>query len=273
MTAVTDDLGRIVTPRVPVRRLVSLVPSLTEAVFALGSGAAVCGATRYCVEPAGAVDHVARVGGTKNPDVARIVELAPDVVLANPEENRREDVAALEAAGLTVFVSFPQRVADVPRLFRQLGVLLAVTEAAERAARAVEAVLDRARTWAPEPRPRVFCPIWKNPWMTVNGDTFVSDVLWCAGGVNVCRDLPERFPRVTLEAVAELAPEVVLLPDEPYVFSARDLPALAPLAATPALRSGRVHFVDGKALCWYGPRTAEAVLRFHALLTGGGPPG
>jgi len=266
MITLADDLGRPVTLAAPASRIVSLVPSVTETVFALARGAAVCGATRYCVEPAGHMQHVTRVGGTKNPDVARIIALAPDLVVVNPEENRRADFDALAAAGLELFVSFPQRVADVPRMLRQLGTLVDASPAAERQARAVEAALAEAATWASGGRPRVFCPIWRNPWMSVNHDTFIDDLLSLAGGRNVCRDAAERYCTVTLEAIAEHAPQVVLLPDEPYVFGPKDLPALAPLRATPALRSDRVHFVDGKALAWYGPRTADALRMVHGLL-------
>jgi len=266
MIALADDLGRSVTLAAPTRRVVSLVPSITEALFVLGRGDVVCGATRYCVEPAGQMAHVTRVGGTKNPDIARIVALAPDLVVVNPEENRRADFDALEAAGLPLFVSFPQRVADVPRMLRQLGTLVDALPDAERRACAVEAAIAEAATWPTTGRPRVFCPIWKNPWMSVNHDTFVDDVLSLAGGRNVCRDAPERYCTVTLEAIAARAPQVVLLPDEPYVFAPRDLPSLAPLHATPALRGDRVFFVDGKALAWYGPRTADALRMVHGLL-------
>ena len=264
MITVRDDAGRTLTFAAPAQRIVSLVPSLTETLFALGCADALVGITRYCTEPAGAVDAVAHIGGTKNPDVAAIVALAPDLVVVNAEENRKEDFAALEAAGLTVFVSFSHRVSDIAGLMIRLGTLTGATAAAARLRMELDGALS-----APPPatRRRVFCPIWKNPWMSFNADTYSHDVLAHAGGDNVCRDRAERYCTVDLEAVAALEPEVILLPDEPYGFRPRDRAALAPLEATPACRSGRVHFVDGKALSWYGPRTASALAYFRAVLS------
>jgi len=262
--AVRDDAGRLLTLAAPARRIVSLVPSLTETLFALGCGDALVGITRYCTEPAGAVDAVGRIGGTKNPDVAAIVALAPDLVVVNAEENRKEDFAALQAAGLTVFVSFSHRVRDVAGLITGLGTLTGASAAAARLSAGLEAALHAA---PPAARQRVFCPIWKNPWMTFNADTYAHDVLQHAGGDNVCGGRAERYCTVDLEAVAAMAPEVILLPDEPYVFGPKDLTALTPLARTPACRSGRVYFVEGKALSWYGPRTASALGYFRAVLS------
>jgi ABC-type Fe3+-hydroxamate transport system substrate-binding protein len=114
---------------------------------------------------------------------------------------------------------------------------------------------------------RYFCPIWRKPWMVFNSDTYAHDMLRLACGENVNGARAERYPVVTLEAIAAAEPEVVLLPDEPYRFSAKDRDALAPLAATPALRHDRVHFVDGKALSWYGPRIADGVARFAKIFS------
>jgi len=267
--AVRDDAGRMLTRAAPARRIVSLVPSLTETFFALGCGDALVGITRYCTQPAGAVDAVARVGGTKNPDVAAIVALAPDLVVVNAEENRQEDFAALEAAGLTVFVSFSHRVRDVAELLTALGTLTGAPAAAAQLRAALEVALGAA---PPSVRRRVFCPIWKNPWISFNADTYAHDVLQRAGGDNVCGARAKRYCTVDLEAIAAAAPEVILLPDEPYVFSEKDRAALATLDRTPAWQSGRVHFVDGKALSWYGRRTGSALGYFRAILSEGGAP-
>lgn len=266
MITLVDDLGRALTLTGPARRVVSLVPSLTETLFALGCGGAVCGATRYCVEPADQMTHVRRVGGTKNPDIERIVALDPDLVLINPEENRRADFDALERAGLNLCVLFPHRVADVPRMLRHLGTLVGAEVQATHVAAGVEGALAEAAAWRNSVRVRVFCPIWKNPWMSVNRKTFVDDVLWLAGGYNVCREAAERYCTVKLEDIAAAAPDVILLPDEPYAFGAEDVSSLVPLRETPAARTRRIHFVDGKALAWYGPRTTTAVRLIHRLL-------
>jgi ABC-type Fe3+-hydroxamate transport system substrate-binding protein len=261
----TDDVGRVVTLPRPARRIVSLVPSLTETLFALGCGEAVVGVTRYCTEPKTEVARLQIVGGTKNPDLARIEALQPDLVLVNAEENRREDFECLIAA-LCVFVTFTRRVADVPSLVRRLGALGGVAAAAERMAAEIESAVGMMVSDTVS-RPRVFCPIWKNPWMSFNRDTYDDDMLKVAGGANVCGARMERYPTVTLEEIAAAQPEVVLLPDEPYVFRPKDLPAFEPLRATPAFQTNRVHFIDGKALSWYGARTAAGLRYLREALT------
>jgi ABC-type Fe3+-hydroxamate transport system substrate-binding protein len=263
---ITDDLGRAIDCVARPERIVCLVPSLTETLFALGAGARVVGVTRYCEEPAAAVAAVPKIGGTKNPDLGAIVALAPDLVVMNAEENRREDFEALAGAGLPVFVTEPKTIMDGVRGIARLGRLAGCADAGralaadqEARVRATLAAIGGAR---PVP---YFCPIWRKPWMAFNADTYAHDMLRAAGGANVCADGAVRYPTVTLEEIAVTAPEVVLLPDEPYRFTAKDRPALAPLAATPALRDGRVHFVDGKALAWYGPRIADGLARFATL--------
>jgi ABC-type Fe3+-hydroxamate transport system substrate-binding protein len=263
---VRDDVGRRVALAQPAQRIVSLVPSLTETIFALGAGEAVVGVTRYCTEPVGRVERVERVGGTKNPDLARIRALNPDLVLMNAEENRKEDFEALEQAGLQVFVSFSHRVRAVVELLHRLGILAGALAAAERMVTELrQAVVETERSDA-APRVRVFCPIWKNPWMSFNRDTYADDMLWIAGGHNVCRDRAERYCTVTLEEVAAAQPEVILLPDEPYVFRDKDRASLAPLRDTPAYQTERIHFIDGKALSWYGPRTSFGLTYLRDLL-------
>ena len=266
MIEVDDDVGRRVVLTREARRIVSLVPSLTETLFALGGAPAVVGVTRYCSEPVAMPEHVRRVGGTKNPSLEGIVALRPDLVLVNAEENRREDFAALEHSGLTVFVCFPQRVRDVVGMLLRLGRLTGTTVVAEKIAGELRGALLAAERCAGAERRLVFCPIWKNPWMSFNADTYAGDMLSLAGGRNVCHGGRERYGVVNLEDVAALQPEVVLLPDEPYVFSAKDRPALAALRQTPALRHDRVHFIDGKALSWYGPRSAAAMRYLHGII-------
>ncbi len=265
MIRVQDDLGREVQLPEPAGRIVSLVPSVTETLFALGCGDGVVGITRYCTEPPAAIALVERVGGTKNPDVARIAALVPDLVLVSAEENRREDFEVLERAGLTLFVLFPVRARDCVDLLRRIGQLTGTAACAARMAAALEERLAHAAPAAGQAR-RVFCPIWKNPWMSFNRDTYAHDMLANAGGENVCAAYAERYCTVTLDAMAAAAPEVILLPDEPFVFTPKVLPALAPLHDTPAWRAGRVHFIDGKALSWYGPRTARALAYLQSYL-------
>lgn len=256
-----DDLGRAVELAASPARIVSLVPSLTETLFAIGAGRRVVAVTRYCEEPAADVADLPKVGGTKNPDIQAIVELAPDVVVMNAEENRREDFDALASAGLPVFVTEPKTILDGIRSIAQLAELTdcptGLTLAAEQERR-VRATLAQVESRRPV---RYFCPIWRKPWMAFSADTYAHDMLRAAGGENVCASEAARYPTLTLAAIAAVAPEVVLLPDEPYRFTDKDLAALEPLA----LPHDRVHFVDGKALSWYGPRIADGLERFAAI--------
>jgi len=261
---VVDDLGREISfERLP-ERIVSLVPSLTETACTFGQSHRLVGATRHCTQPATGLERLARVGGTKNPDIDAITALRPDLVLVNAEENRREDFDKLVQNGIAVVVTYPRRAADVPALLRLLGTVLGADACADAAAIELERTLALYSTT--EARWRAFCPVWKNPWMSFNGETYADDLLSLVGASNIFRTRPQRYFEVSLDEVAVALPDVILLPDEPYVFRRKDLPALAPLASTPALRSDRVHFVDGKALFWFGTRTSAALAYLRAVL-------
>jgi ABC-type Fe3+-hydroxamate transport system substrate-binding protein len=266
---VVDDLGRQLRfDRVP-RRIVSLVPSLTETICAFGRRSVLVGVTRHCCEPAAELESIARIGGTKNPDLDGIAKTVPELVIANVEENRREDAEELERRDIKVFATYPRRVAALPSLLRRLGLILDATPAADSAAAALEGAIREARARRRAASLGVFCPIWKNPWMTFNGDTFAADLLELLGARNVFHSRQARYFEVSLEEVAAEKPAAILLPDEPYVFSAKDLPSLQPLADTPALRMNRIHFVDGKLLFWFGTRTASALTSLLQIIGDG----
>src|SRR5438067_12866742 len=176
-------------------RVVSLCPSLTELVFDLGRGDTLVGRTKFCVHPADRVAAVPSVGGTKNPKLERLVALAPDLVLLNEEENRREDADALRAAGIACHVSFPKDVPGTAAMVRSIALSLDARDAGERIAADIETRLARVRArCAGRPPVRWAYLIWRNPWMTVSGDTFVSALLEAAGGANVFATGPEGAP-------------------------------------------------------------------------------
>lgn len=246
-------------------RVVSLVPSLTEAVAALGRAPVLVGVTRWC--EVGAPDGATRIGGTKNPDVAAVVALLPDLVLANTEENRAEDLDALRAAGLAVHETFPRRVADVAPMLRDLGrVLDADQDGGEAAAAAgvhaaaVEAALAAARAAAGPPL-RTLPLIWRKPWMGAAAGTFLADLLAACGLVPALDGADgDRYPRLAAGDARLAGLDLVLLPSEPYAFSAADLPAVrALLGEVPHA------FVDGQLLTWHGVRTARALTAFTGL--------
>jgi len=239
-----------------------LVPSLTETLFALGVGERVVGRTRYCTQPPRAVGRVAKVGGTKKVNVARVLELEPDLVVAVKEENTRDDVEALAGSGVPVFLGAPETVDEAVEMLWELArrVEAPLTEnVLSPIERAVKRVLMRRA----EPR-RVFVPIWKSPYMSVGSDAYVHNLLRMCGGENVFGDRT-RYPSVTLEEIEAERPEVILLPDEPYPFSAEDLSEFYALDV-PAARGGRIYLVDGKLLTWYGPRMAGSLTQISALL-------
>lgn len=237
-----DDLGTAYQPRTAPRRVVSLVPSLTESIAVTAPGLLV-GATDWCTHPADL--DVARVSGTKYPDVAAIRELRPDVVIANAEENRAEDIATLRAAGIAVWVTAP---ATVP----------AALDSLDRMLRALghphPAWLGQARTTWAEPAPsqriRAIVPIWRRPWMVLGRDTFAGDVLARLGLVNCFGADPDRYPKVSLDDLQVAGAELVVLPDEPYEFTATDGPE-----AFPGMRCA---LVSGRHLTWYGPSLVQA---------------
>ena len=238
-----DDLGHPLPPGSAPRRVVSLVPSLTEAL-AVTVPDRLVGATDWCTHPPGL--DVPRVRGTKNPDRAAVAALAPDLVVANREENRRLDVERLRAAGVPVWVTVIESVDEALESLRRL--FLEALQVAEPGW-LVAARAQWARP-APEPRLRVVVPVWRDPWMVVGSRTFTGDLLGRLGLDNAYGAAAERYPHVALADVHAAAPDVVLLPDEPYAFGEGDGPESFPDVPTV--------LVSGRELTWYGPSLVTA---------------
>jgi ABC-type Fe3+-hydroxamate transport system substrate-binding protein len=250
---IADDLGFRVELERPPERIVSLVPSWTETLFALGFNSEVVGVTKFCAEPAAAVVSISKVGGTKNPDVRAIMKLEPELVIANAEENRREDIERLRARGIPVFTTYPKTVPgavdSILRMGRALGREAEAGALAREITLSVSGIEAGLGVWS-KLRLRVFCPIWKNPWMSFNGDTYAHDVLRMLGFNNVFASAGERYPTTTVEAAVELRPDIVILPDEPYEFDDDDVAELKTML--PAALARRVLIVSGRDLHWYG---------------------
>lgn len=278
----------------PPQRVVSLVPSYTESLFDLGFGETVVGITDYCLHPEGALSGLPRIGGPKNPRVQEIIDLKPDLVIANWEENTRQTVEMLEIAGIPVWVSFPKTVREAVDVLWTLTGVFQSQSAAIRL-QTLELTLEWAIAAAAERQPvRYFSPIWfdhSEPghpwWMTFNQDTYSHDLLSIVGGENVFakrerrypleadlgilpaespgeRDV--RYPRLTLEEILTTQPEVILLPDEPYPFGEDEREAVhAFFSDTPAGKYDRIHWVDGSLITWYGSRLARALQNLPTL--------
>lgn len=225
-------------------RVVSLVPPLTEAI-AVSLPGVVVGATDWCSHPPDL--DVTRVGGTKNPKPDQIIALAPDLVIANEEENRAPDLTALREAGVEVLVT---EVRDVPQAFRELTRVLTACGAPLRPRWLDEAEEAWAQLPEPESRMTAVVPIWRRPWMVLGRDTFAGDVLSRLGVDHVYATHAERYPRATIDELRSTAPDLVVLPDEPYRFTTDDGPE-----AFPGLPCA---LVSGRHLTWYGPSLAEA---------------
>jgi len=227
-------------------RVVSLVPSVTETLLAWG--VTPVGVTRFCEHPA--LPDLPEVGGTKDPDVAAVVALEPDLVVVNEEENRREDADALEGAGLTLHVTSIDSLDDVEPAMGALAKAVGLAAAPDAVAFGP----------APSPTIRAFVPIWRRPWMTMSGGCYGSSLLESLGVDNVFHNEATRYPFVELADVVERLPDVVLAPSEPYPFGERHVAELSVLAP--------VVLVDGQDLFWWGVRTPAAVARLGAQLAG-----
>ncbi|HEY2298682.1 MAG TPA: helical backbone metal receptor [Jatrophihabitans sp.] len=242
MAWITDDLGTAMEVASS-RRVVSLVPSLTESIATSSAASYLVGATDWCTHPADLA--VTRVRGTKNPDLAAIRALQPELVVANKEENREFDVRRLRASGTAVWVTDIRSVDGALTSLRRLFTEALTVE--------TPSWLDQAEeVWAQPTalRRRVVIPIWRDPWMVVGSETFTGDLAARLGLGNVFADSPDRYPHVSLDQIAEADPEVVVLPDEPYVFTETDGPE-----AFPDLPCA---LVSGRLLTWYGPSLVQA---------------
>ncbi len=242
MPILRDDLGHPLSLASPPQRIVSLVPSLTEALAVTVPGR-LAGATDWCTHPAGL--DVPRVRGTKNPNRAAIIALGPDLVVANREENRRHDVEKLRAAGIPVWVTEIETVDAALRSLRRLFTeVLSVPEPGW--------LQSAASQWSGPPALpplRTIVPVWRDPWMAVGARTFTGDLLARLGLVHVLAGAADRYPRLELDDLIGTGAELVVLPDEPYRFTAGDGPEAFP-GTTVAL-------VSGRSLTWYGPSLAS----------------
>jgi ABC-type Fe3+-hydroxamate transport system substrate-binding protein len=245
-------------------RVASLVPSLTELLFALGLGEYVVARTGFCVHPKGEVVRVPKIGGTKDPDLERLREHAPTHLVVNVDENRRETVDAARAFVPNVIVTHPMQPSDNPRLYRLFGAIFGrereaqeMTDAFERAQVALDAAV------ASLPREKVLYLIWRKPWITVARDTYVSATLARAGFDTMPARASRRYPEISDDDRAWRDADRILVSSEPYAFRERDALELSVRYGRPA------HLVDGEWTSWYGPRAIEglnALARFRRLL-------
>lgn len=233
-------------------RIVSLVPSITELICDLGLSAQLVGRTGFCVHPRETLKGVPKVGGTKNVDLAKVRALAPTHVLLNIDENEKPTAEALAQFVPQLIVTHPLGPLDNPALYRLLGGIFGRAEAAEALCKqfqqAHDTLAQAARAW---PRQRVLYLIWKDPWMTVSRDTYISRTLALAAWDTLPANAMERYPQVGLDQALLQDADLLLLSSEPYRFRARHV---AELQARPAMRGKTVALIDGEMTSWYGSR-------------------
>lgn len=239
-------------------RIVSLVPSITELLFDLRLGASVVGRTTFCVHPADAVADIARVGGTKTVRLDRLRELRPTHVIVNVDENRKEDVEAIAEFAPNVIVTHPLGPEDNPPLYRLLGEIFGREAEASRLSDEFGAALDVVRRAAERLPPcRVLYLIWKEPWMTVSRDTYISRTLqlvhWDTGAHGPA---DTRYPEVTLDEALFAGTDLVLLSSEPYPFKPEHI---ALVRAAPGGDRAPTMIIDAEMVSWYGSRAVRGL--------------
>jgi len=245
------------------RRIVSLVPSTTESVCAFGADDRLVACTRYCTEPDAALRALPRIGGTKNPDREAIAALAPDLILANAEENRPEDIEWLRGR-FSVLVQTPCSVEEAASDLRLLAERLHLLERAEPYVLRVEAQIAAAQVESlTKPKVPVYYAIWRLPWMTVNRETFIHGVLDLCGATCVAAEDPDRYPKLEPDEAVARGVELVLLASEPWAF---DDEQRAEIAAAKVFGDAAVVLCDGRDFCWHGVRMADGLGRAMAAL-------
>lgn len=255
----TDHLSRQITVPKVARRVVSLCPSVTETLFALGAGAQVAGRTRFCIHPAPEVKAVPVVGGTKSIHFEKVAALKPDLILAVKEENTPEMVEAL-AVNFPVAVLDVNTLGDCSRMVRDLGELTGTSRAAAVMAGELDNFFERSLNTHLQTETCLYL-IWKGPYMAAGPGTFIHEVLRWGGWENAVKTA--RYPEVTLEEMQSLNPDWVLLSSEPWPFKEKDLAELQQV-----LPGAKVRLVDGEMFSWYGARMLHSAGYLSRLLTG-----
>lgn len=259
MPVFTDMTGReIVLDRRP-ERIVSLVPSQTELLSDFGLNDEVVGITKFCVHPEHWYRSKARVGGTKTVNLEQVRALRPDLIIANKEENVRDQVAELEQIA-PVWTSDIKNLDDALVMIRNLGEVLGKAPEANRLADQVAGDFSSLKNEPLLQHHRTAYAIWYKPWMWAGGDTFISDVLGHCGLENVLQKI-ERYPAMDLQQLSGLNPSLLLLSSEPFPFKEKHI-----LELSATFPDARIELVDGELFSWYGSRLLKSVPYLKSLL-------
>ena len=252
-------LGKEICISFPIKRIISLVPSQTELLYDLGLDEEVIGITKFCVHPEEWFRNKTRIGGTKQLNIEKIQSLKPDLIIANKEENEKEQIEILEKY-FPVWTSDIKNVDDALRMIHSVGMLVNKEEDVERISQTIISRFGKLQKTALPKRVAYF--IWYKPWMSVGGDTFINDIIERIGWENVLKDRL-RYPEITLEELADYNPELILLSSEPFPFKEKHIAEVKKI-----LPNAEVKLVDGEMFSWYGSRMMKAVDYFKELIRG-----
>ena len=269
MQQFTDQTGHTATlTRIPLR-IVSLVPSQTELLYALGLDKEVVGITKFCIHPPHWFATKQRIGGTKTVDLEKVMALQPDLVIANKEENTRKQVEALQQL-LPVYTSDINTLKDALQMIGDIGKLVGKDVASTAVITNIQAAFAALEQEVPKVSPleqrrnstlqiKAAYLIWKDPWMAAGGDTFIHDMLERCGCTNVFSNTA-RYPEITVQEMASLGCNLLLLSSEPYPFKQKHIDALQQ-----QMPGTQILLVDGEMFSWYGSRLQYAAEYFMQL--------
>ena len=242
------------------QKIVSLVPSITESLILFGKKPV--GRTSFCIHPSYEVKTIPVIGGTKTPKISKILELSPDLIIANKEENRSEDVLFLQQSGISVWTTYPTKIAHVIPWMKELVSICGNSDISRSILMECEQFVTQVNVKMNTYCPRVIPLIWKNPWMGVGEDTYINDLVSVAGGINPVAQKAGRYPILTEEEIFELQPEVLLLPSEPYAFNSEDRSYWRNRLGLKC----KVEFFVGEDLSWFGPRVVQGLKSLEEML-------
>ena len=243
-------------------RIVSIVPSTTETLFDLGCGQRVVGATRFCIHPKEKLRSITRVGGTKNILWDKVLDLNPDLIIGNAEENTKEIFSKIDALGLNCYVPFPKTVQESLEDLLNMGHLLGQLEQAQQLHKEISQLINKTNS---TPFSYAYL-IWKKPWMAAGTDTFISDVLAHFGGINLINSthfINTRYPNITQQLELLKGADKIFLSSEPYPFREKHISSL--MSSTGLSRS-QFQLIDGELCSWHGSRMKQAFSKLPELL-------
>lgn len=255
MYTTQDHTGKFLTITSPPHRIISLVPSITELLYNLDLNERVIGITKFCVHPDEWFRTKTRVGGTKNISIEKIQQLQPDLIIANKEENMKEQIEELEMI-CPVFTTDVDSVASGIQMIRDIG---NITDASKKATKIADQIIQNLKNAEPDRQINTLYLIWKEPYMAAGGDTFINDMMRYAGFKNALEKLT-RYPNLTEDDIRKYNPELILLSSEPYPFKEKHLQELQEICP-----NAKIMLVDGEMFSWYGSRMMKSSVYFESI--------